>query len=69
MHNSTKLRPSEAIVNETCSWLVFDAQGSIDPHAAHAIDAAAVPTEAQWAKVCARVFINFRADTHTEITP
>ena len=43
-------------VNETCSWLVFDAQGAIDPHAAHAIDAPAVPTEAQWASIRALVF-------------
>jgi len=46
----------EAIVNETCSWLVFDAQGSLDSHAAHAIDAVAAPTEAQWAQVRALVF-------------
>ena len=46
----------EAIVNETCSWLVFDAQGSLDLHAAHAIDAAAAPTEAQWVQVRALVF-------------
>ena len=47
---------AEAVVNETCSWLVFDAQGAIDPHAANAIDAVAVPTEAQWAQVRALVF-------------
>ena len=46
----------EAVVNETCSWLVFDAEGSLDLHAAHAIDAAAAPTEAQWARVRALVF-------------
>ena len=46
----------EAIVNETCSWLVFDAQGSLDLHAAHAIDAVAAPTETQWAQVRALVF-------------
>ena len=46
----------EAVVNETCSWLVFDAEGLLDPHAAHAIDAAAVPTEAQWMRVRALVF-------------
>jgi hypothetical protein len=46
----------EAIVNETCSWLVFDAQGSLDPHTAHAIDAVAAPTDAQWARVRALVF-------------
>ena len=59
----------EAIVNETCSWLVFDAQGAIDPRAAHAIDAVAVPTEAQWAKLRALVFGSVRATTETEITP
>ena len=46
----------EAVVNETCSWLVFDGQGAIDPRAAHAIDAPAAPTEAQWAQVRALVF-------------
>ncbi len=46
----------EAVVNETCSWLVFDAQGLLDPHAAHAIDAPATPTETQWAQVRAMVF-------------
>ena len=59
----------EAIVNETCSWLVFDAQGAIDPHAAQAIDAEAVPTDAQWVKLRAWVFGNVRATTDTEITP
>lgn len=46
----------EAVVNETCSWLVFDAQGLLDVHAAHEIDAEAAPTEAQWAQVRALVF-------------
>ena len=46
----------EAIVNETCSWLVFDAQGLLDLHTALAIDAEASPTEAQWAQVRALVF-------------
>ena len=59
----------EAIVNKTCSWLVFDAQGAIDPHAAQAIDAEAVPTDAQWVKLRAWVFGNVRATTDTEITP
>ncbi|MCY7307543.1 MAG: hypothetical protein LH632_15645 [Rhodoferax sp.] len=59
----------EAIVNETRSWLVFDAQGAIDPRAAHAIEAAPVPTEAHWATVRALVFGNVRANTHPEITP
>jgi hypothetical protein len=47
---------AEAVVNETCGWLVFDAEGWMDPHAAHAIDAPAAPTEAQWAQVRALVF-------------
>ena len=47
---------ADAVVNETCSWLVFDAQGWLDPHAAHTIDAEAAPTEAQWAQVRALVF-------------
>ena len=46
----------EAVVNETCSWLVFDGQGSLDMQAAHVIDAEAVPTEAQWTQVRALVF-------------
>ena len=46
----------EAIVSETCSWLVFDAQGLLDLHAAGAIDAEAAPTEAQWAQIRALVF-------------
>jgi hypothetical protein len=46
----------EAVVNETCSWLVFDAKGWLDPHAAHTINAPASPTEAQWAQIRALVF-------------
>lgn len=46
----------EAVVNETCSWVVFDAQGWLDLRAAHAIDAEAVPRKAQWAQVRALVF-------------
>jgi hypothetical protein len=46
----------EAVVNETCSWLVFDGEGSLDMRAAHVIDAEAVPTEAQWAQIRASVF-------------
>ena len=46
----------EAVVNETCSWLVFDAQGLLDLHAAHAIDAEPAPAEDQWAQVRALVF-------------
>ena len=47
---------AEAVVNETCRWLVFSAQGVLDPHAAHAIDAEAVLTPDQWAQVRALVF-------------
>ena len=46
----------EAVVNETCSWLVFDADGRLDLHAAHAIQAPAMPTEAQWAQIRSQVF-------------
>jgi hypothetical protein len=46
----------EAVVNETCNWLVFDAQGRLDLHAALAIQEAAAPCEAQWAQVRAIVF-------------
>ena len=46
----------EAVVNETCSWLVFDAQGRLDLHAALAIQEEAAPREAQWAQVRALVF-------------
>ncbi len=47
---------AEAIVSETCSWLVFNAQGFLDLHAAHEVDAEAAPTEAQWAQLRALVF-------------
>ena len=46
----------EAVVNETCCWLVFDAQGLLDLHAALEIDLVAVPTEAQWVQIRACVF-------------
>jgi len=59
----------EAIVNETCSWLVFDAQGSMDLHAAQAINDPALPTEAQWATLRTLVLGTVRASTDTEITP
>lgn len=32
-------------VNETYGWLVFDAKGRLDLHAAHAIEADALPSE------------------------
>ena len=44
------------VVNETCTWLVFDAQGRLDLHAALAIHEEAAPREAQWAQVRALVF-------------
>ena len=59
----------EAVVNETCSWLVFDAQGQLDMHAVHSIDAAAMPTEAQWANVRAQVFGNAPETLNSETTP
>ena len=46
----------EAVVNETCSWLVFDAAGRLDLHAAQAITAPALPNETQWAHIRAQVF-------------
>ncbi len=58
----------EAILNKTCSWLVFDAQGAMDPHAAPAIDAEAAPTGARWAEIRALMFGTVRAATDTEIT-
>lgn len=59
----------EAVVNETCSWIVFDARGLLDLQAVHAIDAAAVPTEAQWAKIRALVFSHVDATTDAALTP
>ena len=44
------------VVNETCSWLVFDAQDRLDRHAALAIHEEATPREAQWVQVRALVF-------------
>jgi hypothetical protein len=36
----------ETVVNETCSWLVFDAEGRLNFNAAHEIDVETAPTEA-----------------------
>lgn len=46
----------QSVVSETCSWLVFDAQGWLDLQAALATQAAAMPTSAQWAQIRALVF-------------
>jgi len=46
----------EAVVNETCSWIVFDAEGRLDVNAAHEVDGEATPTEAQRAKLKEFVF-------------
>lgn len=46
----------EAVVGETCSWVVFDVRGSLDPHAAHGITGRAAPSEAQWLQVRFIVF-------------
>lgn len=46
----------EAVVNETCSWLVFDAHGAFDLHAAQVIDAEPAPTEGQGTQVRSIVF-------------
>ena len=47
---------AQDVVSETCAWLVFDAQGRLDLHAALAIHEEAAPREAQWAQVRALVF-------------
>jgi len=60
---------SEAIVGKTCSWLAFDAQGVVDPHAAQAIDAVAAPTEDQWVTLRALVFGNAAASSDSGVTP
>jgi hypothetical protein len=46
----------EIVVNETCSWLVFDTQGLLDASAAHTIDDKATPTEIQWMQIRSLVF-------------
>ena len=46
----------EAVVKETCSWLVFNAEGRLDLQAAHAIDIEPIPVAEQWAQVRALVF-------------
>jgi hypothetical protein len=55
----------QAVVNETCSWLVFDAAGRPDRHAAHAITAPALAAQAQWAQIRLQVF----AGKATQATP
>lgn len=49
----------EAVVNETCSWIVFDFAGFLDLRAAHAIDAKAAPSTAQWTRIRSLVFDGF----------
>lgn len=46
----------QAVVNKTCSWLVFDSQGALDINAALEIDAVAAPTASQWEEFRALVF-------------
>ena len=46
----------ETVVNENCSWLVFDAQGRLDFNAAHEIDVETLPTEAHWQQLKELVF-------------
>ena len=46
----------EAVVKETCSWIVFNAEGRLDLQAAHAIDIEPIPVAEQWAQVRALVF-------------
>ena len=40
----------QAVANETCSWLVFDAQGVPDLQRGLAVDAEAAPTQHQWVR-------------------
>ena len=46
----------ETVVNETCSWLVFDAEGRLDFNADHEVDVETAPTEAHWAQLKELVF-------------
>jgi len=46
----------EAVVNETCCWLVFDVQGALDLNAAHEINVVTAPTEAHRAQLKELVF-------------
>ena len=46
----------EIVVNETCSWLVFDAEGRLDFNAAHEIDAETAPTETHCTQLKELVF-------------
>ncbi len=41
----------DSVVNESCSWVVFDSRGFMDVHGARSIAAAATPNELQWAQV------------------
>ena len=47
---------AQDVVNETCAWLVFDAQGRLDLHAALAIHEEAAPREVPGVQVRALVF-------------
>ena len=47
---------AQDVVNESCSWVVFDAQGRLNLRAAHEIEAPAAPGETQWAQVRSIVF-------------
>jgi hypothetical protein len=47
---------AQEVVSETCAWLVFDAQGRLDLHAALAIHEKAAPSQEHWAQVSALVF-------------
>ena len=47
---------AQDVVNESCSWVVFDAQGRLNLKAAHEIEAPAAPGETQWAQVRSIVF-------------
>ncbi len=58
---------AQAVVNETCSWLVFDAAGRLDLPAALGIAAPARPAQAQWAQIRKLVF--GRAPPETAAAP
>ena len=47
---------AQDVVNESCSWVVFDAQGRLNLKAAHEIEAPAAPGETQWAQVRRIIF-------------
>lgn len=59
----------EAVVNETCRWPKFDAQGTIDPHASRADRCGGSADRSTGGKLGALVSDNVDATVDTEITP